>query len=194
MMEASHLALATRCACEQEIGDIGACHEQHQGHSAKQQQDLRPRVLSNARLEGNDGDTVVFVCVRIEFGLAGRNRRQVRLRLLNRNSLPEPPDSHERIIAAGARTFHSFVDRNPYIDSLGIIEPARHDSHDGVRLIVQFYGFAEGVAASGKMALPKTVTQNRDVIFAELIFTRREGATQKGFSAKDGEKIRLAAD
>ena len=150
------------CGCpgQQQVGDVGARDQQHEGHRAGQDEERRPHVTGQLIAQRDDARRPAGVEVGKHPRQLGRNVSHVELRLLDGHARLQPSDNHERPATRRSRLRRE-ADRQPHVDALvEKREAGRHDADDGVRRALRHQRFVEDSRIGAEAAFPQSIADD----------------------------------
>ena len=77
---------------------------------------------------------------------------------------------------------------DPHLGEAGFVHCRAHDTDDGVGLVIEIDGFADGCRVGGVVGLPEFIAEDDFVVLARVVLLRTEGASVDGFDSEDGEE------
>ena len=147
------------------------------------------RIGLEQRLDESGGEG--FVRIRIGFGEALGEGGELGVRLVERDFRPQRAqyagEEVVRVIARQQRVLG--VERNPklLVDREG--EATRHHTHDGGRRTVDVYGLADDVRRGSEVALPDTVSDDRNLLGTRNIVLGGEVAAEHRLDAEGAQEV-----
>ncbi len=175
------LPAATLGSHEEKVGDIGTGDDQQEAHRAEQDEKRRPDGADERvgqRLDAEAEPHVGRICVGILGDEPANQRRQLTLRVGDRDARPETGDRVE--IVRRARLRSRAVDRDR--DEDGRItegETARHHADHHARCPVERDFATEDRGVGAEAPLPETVVENDDLILGWPILVRSEEPSER---------------
>ncbi len=174
-----HLPLTRDSLGEQDTGDVGARHEEHQGTDAERQQQRRPFIVDVELPKGDHPGAETRVVAGVDALELGCDRRQLSPRGGERRPRTQSGDRAIRaVLARGA----ALVDaqRDPHLCELRELEAGRHHARDGVDDAIELDLLAQGGGTASEAPLPQAVADHDDFGRARLLVARREAAAERG--------------
>ena len=135
----------------------------------------------------------LLVCFRVVLRHPFRERRKLRVHLVERHALLQPAQDVRRA-APGPGVFawsdgKFIVERHPEFLRLGELKSLRHDADDARRFAINANVRPDDVWIAAEIAFPNVVAENRRFFRARLVVVRREITANDRRHANDAEEI-----
>ena len=181
---------AGQAARQREIGEVGASDQEDEACRHHQHQERPAHVRSNERLGIALHDHAPAFVRRWKLrGDPSADRAHGRSRLVNGDTLFQPPERHEPVKVT--RHVRPLERQRPPDLREGTIEratPRQHADHR-VRLVVEQDRPIHDTGIRAELADPERVAEDHDTMFAELILAGRERPPESGFDAEDAKVV-----
>ena len=190
--------LAARHTGEDQVGDVGAGDQQHEGGGSQEDQQhglgLLDQILAEERRGGGVAETlrIRFRVVLLE--VRGDGRDVAGTKFERGFGFEAAEDAHHAEIAirdharrGPRRTGHS---RHVDIVLVGILRDARQHADDGVRPVVHLIRFADDTGIAAFVLLPVVVAEQQDGRRAGDVVFGAEGAAEERADAEEIEESR----
>ena len=189
------LPAATLGSHEEKVGDIGTGDDQQEAHRAEQDEKCRPDGADEGvgqRLDAEAEPHVGWICVGILRDEPANQRRQLTLRVDDRDSRPETGDCVE--IVRRARLRGRAIDRDR--DEDGRIAEGEaawhHPDHHAWRPVERDFA-TEDRGVGAEAPLPETIVENDDLILRWPILVRSEEPSERRLDTEHtGKRLRRA--
>ena len=183
------LFAAREGAGEDEVGDVGAGDEEHEGYGAEHHEESGTNVADGLFAQGFDGCAPALVVFGVGLLEALRDGVHLCLGLRERDAGFEAGDGEEVVFTAYGRLLSGEGEGNPELGETGLDHLRPHDADDGVGLSVEVDGFADDVGIGGVVGLPELVAEDDFVVSAGVVFFGQEDASVKRLDAEDGKEV-----
>ena len=174
---------------QHQVGNVGACDQQHKPHCQREHQQGRARVADKFLAERRHQHAPSLVGRGELLFHALGNRAHLGLRGGHGNAPLEPRDCAVLMLYPPG-SLAVVGQRHPVFArrARGPAEPRRHDSDHRVRSPVHRQGLADRVPPRAEAPLPEAVAQDDLSVFAGIVLVRQEHSAEQGLDAKQRKK------
>ena len=170
------LALPSRGAHQQQIGDIGARDQQNHAHCSQHHQQRVARIANNAVAQRSNGKLLLRICFgKIAVVLRGCCH-QLCVGLLHRDAGLEHSGNLKEVVHVVAGWLK--LKRQPHIRLRVGDKLFSNYTDDRVRLVAQGERLPDYGRIAAELALPQAVAQHHHIAAVGRVFLRSEGSSQ----------------
>ena len=182
------LFLPRGAASEQQVGNIGACDQQHECDGAEQNPQRADDIaIEKIVLQRLDGGAPALIRFRVVRGDLSRHRVHVGVGLRDRDARLEPRH-HQNPVIFVVDEFRFERQRYVQLTLHAVGRAGRQHADDRVLLAIHADLLADDMAIAAEPILPELVGQNRFELFAKLPFFGKEVAAEQEGLAEHMQK------
>ena len=176
---------------KQQVGHVHAGHQEDEAHGAEQHEQGRPRAAHQRLLQGQERAPDALVRIRVLPGQALRDRRDLVLRPLDRDSRLEPRD-HGEVPGPAALGAEALVvlERRPKLRPLRVGEAGGRNPHDLVGLAVQLQALTDDAGSPPKRCRQRVSDRTATFDLAGLVLVTAKGPSLGRPNAEHVEEAR----